>query len=35
MFLVMKRDTQTNDIDAIDSDPHFGSQLKQNFLMPR
>jgi GWxTD domain-containing protein len=35
MFLVMKRDTQTNDIDALDSDPHFGSQLKQNFLMPR
>lgn len=35
MFLVMKRDTQTNDIDAVESDQHFGSQLKQNFLMPR
>ena len=35
MFLVMKRDTQTNDIDAIESDSHFGSQLRQNFLTPR
>jgi GWxTD domain-containing protein len=35
MFLVMKRDTQTNDIDAMDADPHYGSQLRQNFMTPR
>jgi GWxTD domain-containing protein len=35
MFLIMKRDTQTNDIDAMDADPHYGSQLRQNFMTPR
>ncbi len=35
MFFIMKRDTQTNDIDAEISDPHFGSQLRENFLTPR
>jgi GWxTD domain-containing protein len=35
MFMIMKRDTQTNDIDADSSDPHFGSQLKQNYQTPR
>lgn len=35
MFVIMKRDTQTNDIDADISDPHFGSQLRENFLTPR
>lgn len=35
MFMILKRDTQTNDIDEIDADPHYGSQLKQNFQTPR
>jgi GWxTD domain-containing protein len=35
MFIIMKRDTQTNDIDQTESDSHFGSQLKQNFQTPR
>ncbi len=35
MFQIMKRDTQTNDIDQTESDTHFGSQLKQNFQTPR
>jgi hypothetical protein len=34
-FLIMKRDTQTNDIDLERTDPHFGSQLQQNFQTPR
>jgi GWxTD domain-containing protein len=34
-FLIMKRDTQTNDIDATQTDSHFGSQLQQNFQTPR
>jgi hypothetical protein len=35
MFQIMKRDTQTNDIDQTESDSHYGSQLKQNFQTPR
>lgn len=34
-FLILKRDTQTNDIDQERVTPHFGSQLQQNFETPR
>ena len=34
-FLIMRRDTQTNDIDATQTDSHFGSQIQQNFQTPR
>jgi GWxTD domain-containing protein len=34
-FLIMKRDTQTNDIDATETGSKFGSQMQQNFQAPR
>jgi GWxTD domain-containing protein len=34
-LLLMKRDTQTNDIDATSPNQHFGTQIQQNFQAPR
>lgn len=34
-FLIMRRDTQTNDIDATETQSKFGSQMQQNFQAPR
>jgi len=34
-FLIFKRDTQVNDIDATTPDQSWGSQLQQNFQTPR
>ncbi|MEX1188139.1 MAG: GWxTD domain-containing protein, partial [Bacteroidia bacterium] len=34
-FLILKRDTQTNDIDQDRVKSHFGSQIQQNFDTPR
>jgi GWxTD domain-containing protein len=34
-LLLMKRDTQTNDIDATAPGQHFGTQIQQNFQAPR
>ena len=34
-FLILKRDTQTNDIDQDRVNPHHGSQIQQNFDTPR
>ena len=34
-FLIMKRDSQTNDIDATSPNQHFGTQIQQNYQAPR
>jgi len=34
-MLILKRDSQNNDIDQIDANPHYGTQIQQNFQTPR